>query len=82
MSVEQQLRGYILENFLFTDDPSAIADGDSFLKNGIIDSTGMLEVIYFIEDRFGVVVQEDEMIPQNLDSINNIAAYVRRKTSG
>lgn len=79
MNVVEKVRSYILENYLFTDDESALADDDSFLDGGILDSTGMLEVIYFIEDEFGVKVEDTEMIPENLDSVNRIAAFIGRK---
>lgn len=79
MEVQQQIRDYILENYLFTDDQSALINGDSFLENGILDSTGILEVIYFIEDEFGVKVEDEEMVPENLDSVDNIVAFVGRK---
>lgn len=80
MSVEQKMRSYILENFLFTDDESALNSGDSFLEKGVLDSTGILEVIYFLEDEFAVKVEDDEMIPENLDSVNNIVKFVSTKT--
>lgn len=79
MSVEQTLRGYILENFLFTDDPKALDNADSFMKKGIIDSTGILEVINFLQDEFGIRVEDEEMVPANLDSVNSIVAFVERK---
>ena len=79
MSVEQQVRDYILENYLFTDDQSALNNGDSFLETGILDSTGILEVIYFIEEDFGIKVEDEEMIPENLDSVDRIVAFIGRK---
>ncbi len=79
MSVEQRIREYILENYLFTDEQSALESSDSFLEKGILDSTGILEVIYFIEDEFGVSVDDEEMIPENLDSVDNIVAFIGRK---
>ena len=79
MSVEQKIRDYILENYLFSDDQSQLKSGDSFLGKGIIDSTGILEVIYFLEDEFGIKVEDEEMIPENLDSVNNIVAFVGKK---
>ena len=79
MSTETLIRDYILENYLFTDDQSALVNSDSFLEKGILDSTGILEVIYFIEEEFGVKVEDDEMVPENLDSVDNIVAYVGRK---
>ena len=81
MNIEQQLREYILDNFLFTDDQSILNNGDSFLVKGILDSTGILEVIYFLEDEFGIKVEDEEMIPENLDSINNLVAFVNKKTN-
>ena len=81
MSLEEQIRGYVLENYLFTDDQSALNSDDSFLEKGILDSTGILEVIYFIEDEFDVKVEDEEMIPENLDSVNRIVAYIQKKQS-
>ena len=80
MSVEQTVRDYILENFLFTTDASVLGVDESFLAKGIIDSTGMLEVIFFLEDKFGIRIDDAEMIPENLDSISNIVRFVARKT--
>jgi acyl carrier protein len=80
MSAEAQIRNYILENYLFTDDQSALDSGDSFLDKGILDSTGILEVIYFLEDEFSIKVEDSEMVPENLDSVNNIVAFIGRKS--
>jgi len=77
--VEHKLRHHILENFLFTDDPGVLDNSDSFLEKGIIDSTGIMEVVLFVEEEFGIEVDVDEMIPANLDSIDNLVSYVRRK---
>lgn len=82
MSVEKKIRDYVLENYLFTDDETALANDTSFLDEGIIDSTGILEVIAFIEEEFGVKVLDEEMIPENLDSVDNIVQFVSRKTGG
>ena len=60
-------------------DESALAPDESLLDRGIVDSTGMLEIIMFIEDELGVSVEDDEMVPENLDSVNRIAAFVVRK---
>jgi len=79
MSVEDKLRTYVLENYLFTDDQSELDNADSFLDKGIVDSTGILEIIGFIEEEFGITVEDDEMVPENLDSINNLVAYIARK---
>jgi acyl carrier protein len=79
MSKEAAIRNFILENYLFTDDQSALNSEDSFLEKGILDSTGILEVIYFLENSFGIKINDDEMIPENLDSVQNIVAFIGRK---
>ena len=80
MSTEEKLRGYVLDNFLFTDDQSALSSEDSFMEKGIIDSSGILEIIYFLEEELNVKVEDDEMIPENLDSVINLVAFVEKKT--
>ncbi len=79
MSAAEQVRQYILENFLFSTDASLLGMDDSFLERGLIDSTGMLEVILFLEESFGIKVADEEMVPANLDSVNRIAAFIERK---
>jgi len=79
VTTETKVREYILDNFLFTDDQNALSSDDSFMNKGIVDSTGMLEIIYFIEDEFEVKVDDDEMVPENLDSVNNIVNFVEKK---
>jgi len=75
----EQIRQYIVENILFSEDVSVLGMDDSFLDQGIVDSTGMLEVIMFLEETFGVTVADEEMVPENLDSVNRIADFLRRK---
>jgi acyl carrier protein len=79
MDIRQSIRHYILENLLFTDDDAALVDGDSFLASGIIDSTGVLEITHFLEDSFGISVDDKDMLPENLDSVDNLVAFVKRK---
>lgn len=79
MEAEQTLRAYILENYLFTDDESALDSDDSFLEKGILDSTGILEMIYFLEEQFGVKVEDEEMVPENLDSVKKMSVFVAKK---
>jgi acyl carrier protein len=76
--VEQRIRNFILENFLFGH-ANGLKDSDSFLEFGIIDSTGILELVAFVGETYGIVVEDEDMIPDNLDSIDRVAAYVRRK---
>lgn len=80
MSARAKIKNYVLENYLFTDDQSALNDGDSFLQQGIIDSTGILEVVFFLEEEFGVKVEDEEMVPENLDSVDNLVTFLGRKT--
>ena len=79
MSIETLIRDYVLENFLFTSDNGHLQDDDSFLEEGIVDSTGVLELVMFVEETFGITVQDEEIVPQNFDSVSQLAAYVRRK---
>ncbi len=79
MSAAEQVRQYILENFLFSTDTSLLGLDESFLERGLIDSTGMLEVILYLEENFDVKVADNEMVPENLDSVNRIAAFIERK---
>lgn len=77
--IQQILREYIAQNILFAPDGFAYNDDDSFLENGILDSTGVVEMVAFIEDRFKISVEDAEITPQNFDSISNLAAYVSGK---
>ena len=79
MSVESKLREFLLENFLFTDDQAALSNESSFLAQGILNSTGIMEVILFVEEEFEISVADREMVPDNLDSINALAAFIERK---
>jgi len=78
-ALHDQIRNFILENYLFTNDATALKLDDSLLGRGIVDSTGMLEIIFFIEEQLGVKVKDEEMIPDNLDSVSKIAAFVSSK---
>lgn len=78
MGITEQVRDFVTSNF-YVADPSALEDHASLLDQGIIDSTGVLEVIFFIEETFGIKVNDDEMLPENLDSIERIAKFVAHK---
>jgi len=79
MTAEDKIRLYVLENYMFTNDQSELSNDDSFLEKGILDSTGILEIINLLEDSFGIAVEDDEMIPENLDSVSNILRFIERK---
>jgi acyl carrier protein len=77
-SIKQRVRAYIEENFLMGGG-SNLADGDSFMEHHVVDSTGFLELVTFIESAFGFRVEDEEMVPENLDSLDAIELYVTRK---
>lgn len=79
MEIKEKIRGFIVENFLFGSDDMSLGDDDSFLESGIIDSTGILEVVGFIEDEFDIEVLDEELVPDNLDSLNKLISYIGRK---
>jgi acyl carrier protein len=76
--IKLKVRNFVVENFLFGN-ANGLADDTSFLEAGILDSTGVLEVVAFLEQQFGVLVDDDELTPENLDSIASIGAFVSRK---
>lgn len=77
MNIRQRLRTYISETFF----AEGYSDQESFLKSGIIDSTGMMELVAFLESEFGVRVEDGELVPANLDSIDNLAGFLERRTA-
>ena len=77
---KDKVRSFIVENFLFGND-GGLLDDSSFLDEGIIDSTGVLELVNFLEEEFGIAVKDEELIPENLDSIANVVAYLERKST-
>lgn len=79
MTDTQKIRSFILDTFLFTDDPSALSDDESFLDRGIIDSTGVLELVMFLEEEFGVSVDDADLTPESLDSVSSVGAFLARK---
>lgn len=78
LTIEQQIRNFIIENFLFGES-DGLSNSDSLLEKGIIDSTGVLELIAFIEETYGISVEDEELAPENLDSIANVTSYILRK---
>lgn len=79
MELKSQIRQFILKNYLFSSDEKALDDGVSLMKTGVVDSTGVLELISFLEEQFGVKVEDEEMTPENLDSVERIVAFVSGK---
>jgi acyl carrier protein len=78
--VALELREFLINNFLFGQADTGLEDKHSLMDRGIIDSTGVLEIVSFIEERFGITVADTELVPENLDSISQLARFVRLKT--
>jgi len=78
MDYAKEVRDFVISNFLFGE-AGSLQDETSFLDSGIIDSTGMLEMIMFLENTFGVKIEPEEMVPENLDSINRVVQFLKRK---
>jgi acyl carrier protein len=79
MDARDKVRDYIIENFLFGDVTPLASDEISLLDEGIIDSVGVMELVSFLEQDFGIGVEDDELVPDNLDSVANLVAFVGRK---
>ena len=77
--MEIGVRTFIVENFLYGED-EGLARDDSLLEKGIVDSTGILQLVTYIESEFGIKVADEELVPENLDSISNIVAFLERKS--
>jgi acyl carrier protein len=78
MTIHQQIRQFIIENF-YVRDPSEVADDTLLVTMGVVDSTGMLETIAFLEETFGIAIADHEMTPENLESVARMAAFITRK---
>lgn len=79
MAVNEKIRSFILENVLAGSRGATLNDNDSFLEKGIIDSTGILELVSFIEDEFKIQVRDEELVPDNFDSVSKLAGYITAK---
>lgn len=75
MSTRERIRSFIIDTF-FVDE---FADDDSFLRKGLIDSTGMMELVAFLEQDFGLKLEDRELVPENLDSLTRVVAFVEKK---
>jgi acyl carrier protein len=77
--VRKEIKDFIVETFLFGSEDEPFGDTDSFMERGIIDSTGILELTSFVEEKYGIKIEDDEMIPDNLDSLSNLVNFIARK---
>lgn len=76
------IREFLRDCFILDGELDALGDDASFLENGIVDSTGVLELVLFVEETFGIEVEDSEVIPANFDSVNRMVAYVTAKRGG
>ena len=78
-TLQTQIRQFVIDNFLFGQTDKQLGNSDSFLESGIIDSTGVLELIAFLESKFAISIGDDELVPANLDSVERVSGFVERK---
>ncbi len=79
LSVQDELINFIRENFIAGRSDAEIGFEDSLIDGGIIDSTGVLELVTFIEEKYGINVEDEELVPENLDSVKNLVAFLGQK---
>jgi acyl carrier protein len=79
MDIRESIRGYVVTNFLFGDDSPLQDDAVSLLDNGIIDSVGVMELVAFLEQDHGLTIDDEDLVPENLDSVDNLVRFVSRK---
>lgn len=79
MSLRDEIRRFVADNFLFGQEGAVFADEASFLEKGLIDSTGVLELVAFVEEKYGFKVADEELVPENFDTVGNLAAYIARR---
>jgi acyl carrier protein len=81
-ALKHDIRQFIISNFLFGQGEDKLEDGESFLDRGIVDSTGVLELVGFLQERYNIRISDDELVPDNLDSVDLASAFVQRKLNG
>ena len=78
-SYESEVREFIVDNFLFGEGGSNLSSHDSLLEKGLIDSTGILELVGFVQNKYGIGIEDHEIVPANLDSIDKLVRFIRQK---
>lgn len=81
MEVKEQIKQYIAENFLFSSNGFSLDEDESFLEAGVVDSLGVVELVAFVEETYGIDVPDDDIVPDNFDSVDNLAAYIARRAN-
>ncbi|MFC1652873.1 acyl carrier protein [Planctomycetota bacterium] len=80
MQIRNEIRAYIIDNILFGDD-SQLSDNASFQETGVLDSAGFLEVITFLEEKYGIAISDSDIVPDNFDTVQRMAVYVETMKS-
>ncbi len=78
MEIKEQIKQFFEDNFMAEFDDT-FTEESSLLENGIIDSTGVLELVLYLEENFGIKIEDDELVPENLDSLKNIQNFIKKK---
>ncbi|MGE0463574.1 MAG: acyl carrier protein [Vicinamibacterales bacterium] len=78
-AIASEVKAFIVSNFLFGQEGPGFSDDQSFLESGIINSTGLLELVSFVEQRYGIAIADRELVPENLDSLRNVSQFISRK---
>jgi acyl carrier protein len=81
MDYRETVTEFVIENFLFGDG-DRLKDDTSFIEGGIVDSTGIMELVAFLEETYGIVVEDEEVVPENLDSLARVVTFLQRKMNG
>lgn len=79
LDTRAEIRKFIIDNFMMGMNPDELSDSDSLLDKGIIDSTGVLELVGFLEENYKFSVEDEELVPENLDSLDNLVKYIEKK---
>jgi len=80
MTIESQIKDYIARNLLFSDNGFSYPEDASFLEEGIVDSVGVMELVAFVEEKFGLKIDDMDVTPDNFDSVSKLASFIRKKT--
>ena len=79
MDIKTQIRDHIATNILYSDNGFDYSDDASFLEEGIVDSVGIMELVLFIEEKFGLTVDDEDLTPDNFDSVDRLAEYIKKR---
>ena len=79
--IEREVRQFVIDNFLFGEGEAQLSNDDSFLEKGLVDSMGILTLVAFVQDKYAVTVPDEDLVPENWDSVKRIARFVQGKSS-